>query len=169
MSDNIDIALNSVTKSDIANSTFSKVDGVLQTLEKRKEAVIMKPKLKKSFAAAIVAAVLVLSSASVFAANYDAIIGVIFRQPPHKTVGTYTAEGDSTAMVALQEGNNFALQGSEYISYVPSGIYRIENGKLFLDMGDYDIIFIMEKDRLVFESGAWLEMWVETGTVFLLE
>ena len=94
-------------------------------------------------------------------------IGVFDREIP-KTVGVYIADGESSAMVILQENNDFALQGSEYISLIPSGKYRIDNGKLFLSMGDYDIIFLMEEYRLVFESGTWLEYLVEIGTVFHL-
>jgi len=94
-------------------------------------------------------------------------IGVVDMEPP-KTVGFYIADGESSAMVILQENNDFVLQGSEYISFMPSGKYRIDNGKLFLSMGDYDIIFLMEEDRLIFESGTWLEYWVEIGTAFLI-
>ena len=81
---------------------------------------------------------------------------------------SYTAVGDSSAMLILRDNNDFALRGSDYISVSPTGKYRTENGKLFLSMGDYDIIFLMDGNRLMFESGAWLENWVEKGTVFNL-
>jgi hypothetical protein len=170
MPDDIDKVLRSVKSADVPDSTLLKVDDVLKKLEARKGGMVMKPKLRKSLAAAaIIAATFLLASTTVYAiANFDAIIGVINREPPNKTIETYEAEGESTAVVALQEGNVFALSGSVYISFTPTGTYRIEGGKLFLSMGDYDTIFLMEKDRLIFESGTWLENWVEIGTVFYL-
>jgi len=99
--------------------------------------------------------------------DFHLTIGVIDRELP-KAVSVYIADEGSSAMVILLENSDFALQGSEYISFIPTGRYRIENGKLILSMGDDDIIFIMKGDRLIFESGAWLEDWVEIGTVFEL-
>jgi hypothetical protein len=128
----------------------------------------MKPKFKKPVVATMIAATLLFASTAVFAiTNFDAIIGIISREPP-KTIGTYVADGKSSAMLILQENYDFALRGSDYISYMPTGKYRIENGKLFLTIDGDDIIFLMEKDRLIFESGTWLEYWVEKGTVFHL-
>jgi hypothetical protein len=90
---------------------------------------------------------------------------IVDRDTP-ETINSYAAAGNSSAMVHLQENNGFVLQGSAFISHMPTGKYRIENGKLFLAMDGDDIIFSMEKDRLIFESGEWLENWVEKGTVF---
>jgi hypothetical protein len=84
------------------------------------------------------------------------------------SVGIYTAEGESTAMVILQENTKFALQGSEYISLMPTGKYKIENGKLILSMDVGEVIFMIERNSLIFESGTWLENWVEKGTGFYL-
>jgi hypothetical protein len=154
MSHDIENALKNVKKADVPNSTFSKVDDVLQTLKTRKENVIMKPKFKKSFAAALIAAMFLLSATVFAATNYDTIIGVIFKTPPHETIGVYTPDGNSSVMLALQENNHFALRGSEYLSVTPTGIYRVEGDKLILTVEDDEIIFAMGKDRLIFESGA---------------
>jgi hypothetical protein len=82
------------------------------------------------------------------------------------TIGTYAT--DSPVMLVLRENNNFALQGPDYISVMPTGKYRVENGRLFLSMDGDDIVFLLDGNRLIFESGVWLENWVEKGRVFHL-
>ena len=80
----------------------------------------------------------------------------------------YVAEGELPSMLILQNNNEYVLYGPAYISFIPSGKYREENNKLFLDMSSEEIIFSIEKNSLIFESGIWLENWVEKGSKFHL-
>jgi len=71
-----------------------------------------------------------------------------------------------SAKLIIQSNNNFKLHGPEVVSAAPSGIYRVENEMLIL--GDGEFVFLIEDDKLVFESGEWLENWVRRGTKFYL-
>jgi len=67
----------------------------------------------------------------------------------------------------LFEGNKYALSGTAEISYVLSGTYTIEGDVMKLFIGDDEAFrFIFSDNTLIFESGEWLENWVEPGTVF---
>jgi len=37
-----------------------------------------------------------------------------------------------------------------------------------LILGDGEFVFLIEDDKLIFESGEWLENWVRRGTKFYL-
>ena len=87
-------------------------------------------------------------------------------------VASYVVEGDGevSSTLLLQNDNGFALSANEYISYMPSGKYAIDNEKLLLTVADDEVyVFIIDDDKLIFESGTWLENWVEQGTVFHLK
>ena len=86
-------------------------------------------------------------------------------------VATYTVvgNGEVSSTLILLNNNEFVLSGNEFISYMPSGTYTIDNGKLLLTVTEEEVfIFIIDDDRLIFESGTWLENWVEPGTHFYL-
>jgi len=85
-----------------------------------------------------------------------------------KTIDTYSTIEGPSAMVILQEDNNFTICGPDYTSVMPTGKYRVDNGKLLLSIDGGDIIFSMEKDRLIFESGTWMENWIEKGTILYI-
>ncbi|MCL2158095.1 MAG: copper resistance protein NlpE [Oscillospiraceae bacterium] len=81
-------------------------------------------------------------------------------------IGCYVAKN---ASVFLYEDNTFALHGPAEISHAPSGTYTIENGVLTLFGADEQVYkFFVDGDTLVFESGTWLENWVEPGTLLVL-
>lgn len=81
-------------------------------------------------------------------------------------LGQYITEN---ATLTLFEGNKFELCGPMEISYCPSGTYTIENGKLTLfGAGDQVYKFLFDGDTIAFESGTWLENWIEPGTVLTL-
>jgi len=127
----------------------------------------MKKKILLATTLCLLLVVLVGCDAENYPSEFDLTIGVVDREAP-QVREVYKADGESSAMVILEENNGFALQGSVYMSFMPSGQYRIEDGKLFLSMGDDYIIFLIEENRLIFESGTWLEFLVEKGTVFHL-
>jgi hypothetical protein len=71
--------------------------------------------------------------------------------------------------LSLVEGNKYFLCGPAAVSFTPNGIYSIEGDVLTLfDGGEEAFKFLIMGDTLVFESGEWLENWVEPGTVFIL-
>jgi hypothetical protein len=82
------------------------------------------------------------------------------------TVGIFTAEGDSAATLTLRDNNEFTLRGPDYVSFIMSGSYRTENGRIILSAEGDETIFLMNAGSLIFESGAWLENFAESGTVF---
>lgn len=74
-----------------------------------------------------------------------------------------------SASVNLQSDHTFVLFGPAVISYAPHGSYALENGKLILRSGGGELyLFTPDADTLIFESGAWLENWIESGSVFTL-
>ena len=78
-------------------------------------------------------------------------------------------DGEVSSTLILLNNNEFVLSGNEFISYQPSGTYRIDNEKLLLMANDYEVyVFIIDDGKLIFESGTWLENWVEPGTHFYL-
>jgi hypothetical protein len=82
-------------------------------------------------------------------------------------LGEYISHREFSPKLILESGNKYVLFGPPYISFVPRGLYTIENGKIYLD--DYDEhVFAIEENYLVFESGIWLEYFVEPGTRFYL-
>jgi hypothetical protein len=92
--------------------------------------------------------------------------------PLRTYVASYVVEGDGevSSILILYDNNEFSLSGNEYISYIPSGKYRTDNDRLFLAVTDDEIyVFIIGDDKLTFESGTWLENWVEQGTIFYLK
>jgi len=84
---------------------------------------------------------------------------------------TYVVDGDGevSSTLTLKSNNEFALSGNELISHMPSGTYTIDNEKLLLTVTEEEVyVFTIDDGRLIFESGTWLENWVEQGTVFYL-
>lgn len=83
-----------------------------------------------------------------------------------KQIALYKTEN---AWLSLNEGNEYALSGPAEISYMPSGTYTVEGGVMKLFIGEEEMFsFLLVGDTLIFESGEWLENWVEPGTVFTL-
>jgi hypothetical protein len=71
--------------------------------------------------------------------------------------------------VVLQDNNRFYVQGRPEISYIPMGEYTTDDNKLFLNITENEqFIFSYINSRLIFESGTWLENWIEIGTVLTL-
>ena len=71
--------------------------------------------------------------------------------------------------VSLVEGNKYYLCGPAAVSLTPSGTYTIDGDVLTLFDGSEEAFrFLIRNNALVFESGEWLENWVEPGTVFVL-
>jgi hypothetical protein len=77
----------------------------------------------------------------------------------------YAPNGESTSRLVLYENGHFALIADEYVSFALSGSYLAENDKLILGT-ENEHIFTIANDRLIFESGEWLESRVEQGTEF---
>ena len=92
---------------------------------------------------------------------------------PLKTyVAPYVMEGDDevSSTLILHNDNKFTLFGNKFISYAPSGTYTIDNEKLLLTVTEDEVyVFNIDDDKLIFNSGTWLENWVEQGTVFHLK
>jgi len=84
-----------------------------------------------------------------------------------RTAMHYAPEGEITSRLVIYSDGRFALVADEYVSFVMSGVYTTENDRLFLGTDDIHI-FRIEDDRLVFESGVWLENWIEQGVGFYL-
>jgi len=83
-------------------------------------------------------------------------------------LGIYVSE-NSSASVSLKSDNEFLLNGPTEISTAFYGKYKIENGMLILSISDEEeTVFTIKKDKLIFESGTWLENWVEQGFEFQL-
>lgn len=86
-------------------------------------------------------------------------------------LGKYIVESEPMyiAQVHLLEDDKFILNGPAHISFAPSGEYELKEGKLYLKASDdEEYIFLVEDDKLIFESGTWLGNWIEKGTEFHL-
>lgn len=80
-------------------------------------------------------------------------------------LGFYVAENFS-ATLSLQSDNEFVLYGPVAVSYALHGEYTVQKDKLILANFDGEkTIFTINKDELVFESGAWLGNWIEQGSI----
>jgi len=82
------------------------------------------------------------------------------------TLGTYVSKNDELIFIELQSNNNFVLINSP-VSYHPTGKYTIKGDKLFLKEDD-EYVFSIKNDKLIFESGAWLESFIDKGSEFQL-
>jgi len=82
-----------------------------------------------------------------------------------RTAMYYAPDGESTSRLVIYSDGQFALVASDYVSFVLSGVHTTENDKLFLGTDDVHT-FRIEDERLVFESGTWLENWIGQGTGF---
>lgn len=77
------------------------------------------------------------------------------------------SDGEHSAIVILQGNNEFILNGPVFTSYSPTGKYSIVDDKLLLTVTDgEEYVFSIRNGNLIFESGAWLENWVEPGSEF---
>lgn len=87
-------------------------------------------------------------------------------------IGKYVMQGTEYEWMAwvLLEGNKkFQFNRNAYTSYIPIGTYSIEGNKLILYVNENEYyIFIIEGDKLVFESSKGVSAIVEKGTVFKL-
>lgn len=82
--------------------------------------------------------------------------------------GTYTTD-DGMSSVVLYDDNQFAFDRHVALSYLPTGSYSIERGKLILHAtDDEEYIFEIKNGKLIFVSGELAELFVEAGTVFKL-
>lgn len=84
-------------------------------------------------------------------------------------LGKYAVESEPfpIAQVHLLEEDKFILNGPVTISFVTTGEYEIKGDKLHLKSSDEEEhVFLIEDDKLIFESGVWLGNWVEKGTEF---
>ena len=71
------------------------------------------------------------------------------------------------ALLSLEDDYEITLYGPAFISTTQSGKYSIDHGKLILAAsGDNKHICWIDNNKQIFESGNWLENWVEQGTVF---
>jgi len=84
-----------------------------------------------------------------------------------RTAIHYAPDGESRSRLVIYSDGQFALVADDYVSFILSGIHTTENDRLFLGTDDAHI-FRIEDDRLIFESGTWLENWIEQGTGFYL-
>ena len=86
------------------------------------------------------------------------------------TTRTFTTHDKEGALVEvfLLDGNKFAIH-REFVSHVPNGEYTIDGYKFIFTIGsEIEYIFSYENGKLIFESGTWLENWIEIGTVLTL-
>jgi hypothetical protein len=80
--------------------------------------------------------------------------------------GFYVTENASLSLLA---GNEYVIRGPAEISYSPFGNYIIKDDVLTLfQAGEETFTFLIDGDTLIFERGAWLENWIEPGSVFVL-
>ncbi len=85
--------------------------------------------------------------------------------------GTYVSDGDilSASTLKLQGDNEFILLGPPYLNFAPTGKYSVTDKKLILTVSEEEkYIFSIKNGNLIFESGTWLENWVERGSEFHL-
>jgi len=85
-------------------------------------------------------------------------------------IGKYITDDKEGALVEiiLSDGNKFAIH-REFVSYIPNGEYIINEDKLVFIIGsEVEYTFSYKDDMLIFESGTWLENWIEPGTVLML-
>jgi len=87
-------------------------------------------------------------------------------------IGKYVMQGTESewmAWVLLEENKKFRFNRNAYTSYVPIGTYSIDGNKLILYVNENEsYIFIIEGDKLIFESSKGVGAIVEKGTVFKL-
>lgn len=92
--------------------------------------------------------------------------------PKELPIGKYEMKDGKTpdwAWVMLEEENRFIFNRNIATSYLPMGTYSVEGDELVLKVNEQEIYtFRIEGDRLIFESGAYAESFIEKGTVFEL-
>ena len=82
-------------------------------------------------------------------------------------MGTYK-DFVSESSLTIKEGNGFMMTGPPVLSFAPMGEFTVRDDKIILKVNGEDHIFSIGDGELVFESGNWLESWVEKGTEFYL-
>lgn len=83
-------------------------------------------------------------------------------------IGKYVKVENGFAWVVLEENNEFEFNRSIATSYRPRGSYSIQNGELILKVDDTEEYkFKIDGEKLVFESGTYVENLLEKGTVFI--
>ena len=82
-------------------------------------------------------------------------------------IGEY---GAFPAMLTLEENGDYIIWGTILTSFphIREGEFTVENGRLLLSPGEFEHIFVIDSDYLIFESGTWLEGFVKPGTIFHL-
>lgn len=82
-------------------------------------------------------------------------------------LGHYVTEGDLHSRLVLSENNLFDLSANPFISLMRRGNFIIENNILTLTAAENEIyVFTINNDRIIFNSGTWLENWIEPGTEY---
>lgn len=109
-----------------------------------------------------VAVLLVLSVDMFFAAGCAPV-----KLVPGKYVARIEEMKDLKPWVSLTADNQFVFNRGSVLSYRPSGTYSIDKDRLILTASPDEIYrFKIQKDAIVFESGALAERFVIKGTVF---
>ena len=84
--------------------------------------------------------------------------------------GTYVAN-EGFAHLTIKEDKSFILFRSAATSYAPTGRYNIDGDKLVLNVGDLleksTIVFKINGDKLIFESGKLAQGLIRKGTEFV--
>lgn len=82
--------------------------------------------------------------------------------------GDYITD-DGLASVTLSVDNEFAFVRHNATSYVPTGNYSINKGKLILHVSDNEeYVFSIKSGQIIYVSGFETETLVTKGTVFKL-
>lgn len=87
-------------------------------------------------------------------------------------IGKYViqgAESEWMEWVLLKENKEFQFNRNIYMSYLPIGTYSIDGNKLILYVNENEsYVFIIEGNKLIFDSSNGINAVVEKGTVFKL-
>jgi len=79
------------------------------------------------------------------------------------------AEVEDWSWVNLKEDNKFEFNRCGALSYLPMGTYSVEDNVLILSVSEDEVYkFIIDGDKLIFESGKMAEPFVSKGAVFKL-
>jgi len=78
-------------------------------------------------------------------------------------------ELEDWAWVILKKDNQFQFNRSSALSYMPSGTYSIEDNILILSVSENEVYrFMIDGDKLIFESGDMAEDFIKEGAIFKL-
>lgn len=115
---------------------------------------------KRAFALIMLSVLMVLTSCSLLSKEKEPKLGKYVLEH---------AEFADRAWVLLEKDSRFEFNRSMLTSYLPTGTYSVKGDILTLTVNnDEAYTFVIEEEKLVFESGTYADGLINKGAVFVL-